>query len=218
MSTTANYRDRLTARKQRLRAPAATAAALALGAIASSAQAAITYDLTPGITGMAISINPLTGAIATGSGTTSETYPIAAAICNYNILGYNTGAAGSSLYGSFLSEGDVVDSSLSYESNYLYFGTVAESEPFYVGFSFTNQGAGSDEAYYGYLEMQSIGVYEIELIGYAFGGDNEAVTVGPVAAGVVPEPSTYAAILGGVALLGAVGYRRRQRSALKHEA
>ncbi|MDP0499976.1 MAG: PEP-CTERM sorting domain-containing protein [Verrucomicrobiota bacterium JB022] len=209
MSTALSYRERISARKQRLQAPSTAAAALALGVIASSAQAAVSYHLTPGVTDDAINVNPLTDEITTGSYSSSDAYPIAVAICNTNILLIAAGQQSGSVYDSFLNDGDTVDSSLEFITtiSYTNLGSVELLEPIYLGFRFENQGAGSDETYYGYLELQATTFSTLELIGYAIGGNNEAVAIGAV----VPEPSTYALMLGTVTLLGVAGYRQRKR-------
>ncbi|MBC2594166.1 hypothetical protein H5P28_07810 [Ruficoccus amylovorans] len=203
MSSGSSYKDRIAARKSRLLAPSAVAATVALGSIASSAQAAISYHLTPGVSGGFLSLNPLTGDTSISFGV-SDTYPISAGACTTNLVLLNEGNLGSGLHTVMLSSGDIVDENLSYGTSDLTGrGTLPFGDDFYIGFRFTGQGTNNDETYYGYMQLFSDTPNNIELIGYAIGGNNEAVPISPV-----PEPATYALGFGVLALMGCLLAKR----------
>ncbi len=185
-----------------------TGAAVAIGAIASTAQAAITYHETPGVSSSdAVGVNPLTGQAAVlpfNPPFVSSTYPIAFwSSGGFSDSGFSNGDDSSSIHASALPVGSMVDGNLSYVTgNYLSLGSAPSQ--FYVAFRYQNQGVGNDETYYGYVELEKSGA-TYTMIGYAISDtDGESLTT----QSVVPEPSTYALGFGALVLAGFVCYKR----------
>lgn len=202
-----SYKERISRKKNNLRGAATTAgAALAMSAIASSAEAAITYHLTPGVSGAYFRFNPITGETNTSNITSDTQYPIGAGFCGSQLLVDVQGFDNSTVHLGLLNESDVVDGNLSFTTNnyFISFAPYTTDSTYYIGFRFEQQGTGNDETYYGYFEVLSSSSFGTgQLVGYAIGGDNESVPVQPV-----PEPATIAYGLGALAMVGYLLFKR----------
>lgn len=206
-----SYKERISRKKNNLQGAVTTAgAALAISAIASSAQGAISYHLTPGVSGAYFRFNPVTGETDTTTIVGDAQYPIGAGFCGSQLLVDAQGFDDSTVHLGLLSESDVVDGNLSFTTNnyYISFAPYTTDSTYYIGFRFEQQGTGNDETYYGYFEVLTSSSFGTgQLVGYAIGGDNEAVAVQ-----AVPEPATIAYGLGALAM---VGYLLLKRYRLK---
>ncbi|MDP0494920.1 MAG: hypothetical protein Q7Q73_01810 [Verrucomicrobiota bacterium JB024] len=177
-----------------------------MSAIASSAEAAITYHLTPGVSGAYFRFNPITGETNTSNITSDTQYPIGAGFCGSQLLVDVQGFDNSTVHLGLLNESDVVDGNLSFTTNnyFISFAPYTTDSTYYIGFRFEQQGTGNDETYYGYFEVLSSSSFGTgQLVGYAIGGDNESVPVQPV-----PEPATIAYGLGALAMVGYLLFKR----------
>ncbi len=206
---TATYKDRIAARKSRLRGSSAAGAAVALGAIGSTAQAAIvtqTYNLaatgSPGFS-VFLRFNPLTGASEAGSQSTNATYPLGNGTSfstMFSRLDQSLADWANNPKISYGTDVSTLDFSASSPNTYdlTPFGT------YYTGFKMVNQGAGNDETYFGFAEYVSSTGNNFTLVSTSINTTDGA----PIEAGIVPEPSTYALSFGAVILAGFVLYKR----------
>jgi hypothetical protein len=210
MSTT--YRDRIAASKSKLRSTAEpVAAALALAALAGSAQAVTIYTVAdPAFNYMGLSINPFTGTYATLGTFPDATNPIMVGFCGggtYSPNQSNLAWNGSGSDVTMVSAGSLLDNTSTFGMTNTYgwgysnsYSTVA---PNYLTFKYSNQGTNSDETYYGWVEF-NYSSYQTQVTRFALGSNDESVTVG-----AVPEPSSFvfSIVAGGLLLT------RRKRSA-----
>ncbi len=189
----------------------------------SSAQAAFYATTTPPAW-YGWSLNPLSGAYSQGINTTS--YPIGLAFNGPNISvslnagmtnpGTNFALAGTSSTTLTLFSSGVTIDALSTYSNGTGISYSAESAvsldsttPYFIGFRYSNQGAGNNETYYGWAKFTtSPGMEEDELTltEFGVGGDGQGVITGSTAA--IPEPSTTGLMLAACALGASLTMRR----------
>ncbi len=113
-----------------------------------------------------------------------------------------------------LAPGQTIDGLTSWTSSYTFHSggnpLMEPGESLYFGYRIYESELGSEYASYGWVQLENIaGTYFLShwAINYADGG----ITV-PMGE-AIPEPSTYAVILGGVALGGALVMRRRKQKA-----
>jgi hypothetical protein len=210
MSTT--YRDRIAASKSKLRSTAEpVAAALALAALAGSAQAVTIYTVAdPAFNYMGLSINPFTGTYATLGTFPDATNPIMVGFCGggtYSPNQSNLAWNGSGSNVTMVTAGTLLDNTSTFGMTNTYgwgfgnsYSTVA---PNYLTFKYSKQGTNSDETYYGWVEF-NYSSYQTQVTRFALGSNDESVTVG-----AVPEPSSFvfSIVAGGLLLT------RRKRSA-----
>ena len=229
MSTT--YRDRIAASKSKLRSTAEPiAAALALAALAGSAQAATVYTIDnpqPYTNYGGLAFDPFTGDYEQDVWNIGA-YPILAAMCggtevNHtgNVFFYQgdpsswpswVTESNNQDYTSLAPAGTVLDGSTSFGQTATYSSTdydaLSSSQPNYFAYKI-DQGGGT---HYGWVEFSMVpyaspyGTYNVSMATrFALGDNGESVIVGAA----VPEPTSFAlSIVAGGLLL-----TRRKRSA-----
>ena len=221
-SATSSFRDRIAASKNRVAKP--LAAALALGAAAPVAEAAIYTIASPSVSNR--NIDPLDGSSALGSFSPNADNPIFLGACIGAQVMLDASLHGSSNFNfvtpptdifqniQLLDAGATIDASSNfYDPGMFEYSTAPVtydgSTLRYIGFRYTNQGVGLNETYFGWIEFTMPANDQLIVNRFAIGGNGQAIITGSDVS-VVPEPGS-AALLAGALALGAAGARRRRR-------
>ena len=219
-----SLKERLAARKTILQNAKAGAAALgSIAAIASQAEAVVFTTIpTTESAAWGWSFNPLTGNYDNNHTSTGNLlYIYSCGGTDFNEFtndNANIQRAGNAYDDILLSAGSTVGPSSNFIDTvnttlYAYdSGTTAAETVYYFGFRLLNQGAGSDETYYGWVSFKydgsEVSYDNLRLLEIAIGDNGQAVTVGTAP---VPEPATTVFAIGGIALAGAVYTRNRKK-------
>lgn len=221
-SSTPSFRDRIAASKNRIAQP--LAAALALGAIAPAADAAVYTVASPSASNL--NIDPLDGSSAVGAYSPSAANPIFLGACMGAQVMLDASLHGSSNFNfvtpptdifqniQLLDAGVTIDASSNfYDPSAFEYSTSPlsydESTLHYIGFRYTNQGVGLDETYFGWVEFTMPADDQLVVTRFAIGGDGQAIVTGSDVS-AIPEPGSAALLVGALAL-GTTGVRRRRR-------
>ncbi|MBC8010762.1 MAG: PEP-CTERM sorting domain-containing protein [Burkholderiales bacterium] len=222
----ASFRERIAARQAQFTAPAVAAAALALGTLTpATAEAAIYVIASPSPN--SVNFDPLDGSTAPGSFSPSTENPIYLDACGGGRFSLLPALANSNNFSYFgadpagffhitpITAGVTIDGSgIFHEAASSEITTPPsfydDTTLHYVGFRYTNQGAGSNETYYGWAEFTLPSNGTATLLRFALGGNGEAIVTGQDVS-AIPEPSAAAALLGTLALGATFSLRRRRR-------
>lgn len=222
----ASFRERIAARQAQFAAPTVAAAALALGALApSTAEAAIYTVASPSPSN--VNFDPLDGSTAPGDYQVNANNPIFLGACFGALVALDAPLANSNTFSYFgadpdgffgitpITAGVTIDGSgVFHEAAQFEYAsaptTYDDTTLHYIGFRYTNQGPGSNEAYYGWAEFTVPSDSAATLLRFALGGNGQAIVTGQDVS-AIPEPSSAAALLGALALGATFGLRRRRR-------
>ena len=217
-----SFRDRIAASKNRVAKP--LAAALALGAVAPVAEAAVYTIASPSASNL--NIDPLDGSTSLGAYSPTADNPIFLGACLGAQIMLDASLHGGSNFNfvtpptdifqnvQLLAAGVTIDSLSNFHDSAAFEystwpASYDESSLRYIGFRYTNQGVGSHETYFGWIEFTMPTVEQLFVTRFAIGGDGQAIVTGSDVS-VVPEPGS-AALLAGALALGVTGVRRRRR-------
>lgn len=215
--STSTFRGRIAARRAKL------AAAIVAAATAPSAAHAVIYTVDSP-TANNLAFDPIDGSTAPGG--SSDDNPIFLGACYGARISLHSSLADSNNFSYFgpdpegffgiipVTAGVTIDGSgVFHEAAGLEYATIPDAYDdvtlHYIGFRYTNQGPGSDETYYGWIEFFVSSANDATVTRFAIGGNGEAIVTGQDAS-PIPEPASAAAIAGALSL-GAFATRRRRR-------